>query len=155
MLKSKHVFLALLLATALQPIQLLAHGEDKLGPHKGYIRMPGSFHTEVKQQSPSSFVIYLLDMHWKNPSTHRSEVTAHVMRSIEANNPSSNQKIPLLCTAHRTSYLCQTTQGIAIQEGDQLFLQTTRDGQTGGVVTYDLPLRLTKTNTAHSAHSGH
>ncbi len=154
MLKVKRLSLAILLTISLQPTRLSAHGEDKLGPHKGYIRMPGSFHTEVTQQSPTSFVVYLLDMHWKNPTTHQSEVTAYVMRPTDQNN-SASQKIPLICTTHRNSYLCQTTQGAATQPGDQLLLKATRAGQAGGIATYDLPLRLTKTNTSHSAHRGH
>lgn len=133
-----------------------SHGEDKLGPHKGYIRMPGSYHTEVKQHGTSSFTIYLLDMHWKNPSTHQSEVTGYLMRSIRLKDGhNTDQKIPLMCTAHRTSFLCQTTQSIQTQPGDQLFLNTTRDGQKGGVVNYALPLSLAKKQDASTKHSGH
>ena len=41
------------------------HGMDKLGPHKGYVQMPGAFHTEVVQDKDGSFRIYLLDVEFK------------------------------------------------------------------------------------------
>ena len=39
-----------------------AHGEDKAGPHGGFIRMPGAYHTEVVPVSKNQAKVYLLDM---------------------------------------------------------------------------------------------
>ena len=39
--------MAFLVTFILMTSQSWAHGEDKYGPHKGFIRMPGAFHTEL------------------------------------------------------------------------------------------------------------
>jgi hypothetical protein len=64
-----------------------AHGEHKLGPHGGKIRMPGSFHTEVVSEGPKEVKVYLLDMKFQTLSTDKSFVSLkHVgNKKTEAN----------------------------------------------------------------------
>ena len=60
-----HTITALIFSTlTVLSVNLFAHGEDKPGPHGGYIRMPGSFHTEVVKEK-AGYRVYLLDINWK------------------------------------------------------------------------------------------
>ena len=68
----KRLFVLLLFILGSYSINVLAHGEDTPGPHRGYIRMPGAFHTEVVQSGTNLFKVYLLDLQWKNPSVKNS-----------------------------------------------------------------------------------
>ncbi len=58
-------------------LNVFAHGEDKPGPHGGFIRMPGAFHTEVVKEK-EGYRVYLLDINWKNPSVLDSAVLASI-----------------------------------------------------------------------------
>jgi hypothetical protein len=58
-----------------------AHGEDKYGPNKGYIKMPGSFHTEVVPSQDGSYRVYLLDLFNKNPTVKDSNVDFQIKDS--------------------------------------------------------------------------
>jgi len=108
---------------------VFAHGEDKAGPHGGYIRMPGAFHTEVVNEK-NGFRIYLLDINWKNPSVMDSSVSATVIQGKSKSN--------LKCTKESDSYLClsKTTQKGELQ------IIAKREGQTGTTAYYNLPLKF-------------
>jgi hypothetical protein len=53
---------------------LFAHGMNRPGPHGGFIRMPGAFHTELVDKG-SKMNVYLIDMSLKNPVVADSSVT--------------------------------------------------------------------------------
>ncbi len=111
----------------------LAHGMDKLGPHKGYIQMPGQFHTEVVQNKDGSFKIYLLDIEFKNPITKNSEVKAKIK---------SGRTTELKCMVMTDHFHCVGAK-VALNKGE-LYLTANRDGIKSNEVVYQLPLKLQK-----------
>lgn len=119
-----------------------AHGEEKPGPHGGHIRMPGAFHTEVVKEK-EGYRIYLLDINWKNPSVLDSSVSA----SIHA----GEKKTDLNCSKESDSYFCKSSLP---QKGD-LNINAKREGQTGGVATYKLPLKFEMPLSETQKHKGH
>jgi len=120
-------------------IDVFAHGEDRHGPHGGYIRMPGAFHTEVVKEK-QGYRIYLLDINWKNPTVENSSVQA----SLEV----GGKKTHLICSQEKDSYFCKSTQ----KPKGQLNVLAQRQGQAGGVAIYKLPLKLEVPETDHNAH---
>lgn len=125
-MKKQVFFISLLILVS---INALAHGEDRPGPHGGYIRMPGNFHTEVIQEK-TGFRIYLLDIHWKNPTVLDSSVSATLQIG--------RKKTELSCVKESKSFLCafkSPTKGV-------LTVIAKREGQTGAVANYNLPLTL-------------
>lgn len=117
-------------------LQVFAHGEDKPGPHGGYIRMPGAFHTEVLK-TKEGYRVYLLDMNWENPSIADSSVVA----TIHA----GKKKTELKCEKEKKSYLCKTK----LKEKGELEVTAKREGQMGNTAVYKLPLKFEKSNTGH------
>ncbi|MBX9766359.1 MAG: hypothetical protein K2X47_03730 [Bdellovibrionales bacterium] len=109
-----------------------SHGEDKPGPHGGFIRMPGAFHTEVLVQGQNQVRIYLLDIEWKNPSVKSSSVKAKIM---------GKKQFPAECKVQDEFYLCSFGKGAKLNSG-QLVIEAQREGQQGNPISYDLPLRL-------------
>lgn len=106
-----------------------AHGEEKPGPHGGHIQMPGAFHTEVVKEK-GGYRIYLLDINWKNPSILDSSVTAFIQVG--------QNKTNLHCSKESDSYLCISKLSL---KGD-LNIIAKREGQTGKVASYKLPLKF-------------
>lgn len=129
------------LLTALS-INVFAHGEDKPGPHGGYIRMPGAFHTEVIKDK-NGYRIYLLDINWKNPSVLDSSVSASIQ--------TGKKKSDLTCTKESDSYLCKSS----LPEKGELNIIAKREGQTGIVAKYKLPLKFEIPQDEMPAHNGH
>lgn len=115
-----------------------AHGEDKLGPHGGFIRMPGAFHTEVVPRE-NSIDIFLLDINWKNPSVKNSSVKV----SLE----NDGAKRDLLCNARKEFFSCTLPKGAELKKGS-FHLKAIRENASGAEMTYSLPLSVLK-------HSGH
>lgn len=120
-------------------LQIFAHGEDKPGPHGGYIRMPGAFHTEVLKIK-EGYRIYLLDMNWENPSVADSSVKATVKIG--------KKKTDLNCVKEKDSYLCKTK----LKEKGELEVTAKREGQMGNEAVYKLPLKFEKSKAAHEGH---
>ena len=110
------------------------HGEDKLGPNGGYVRMPGAYHTEVVPEGENKFRVYLLDINWKNPTVKSSEIKAQL---------TGKKKSPVKCEVQNDYFLCQLAEGVKLTSGT-LVLETTRDNQKGAKATYPLPLKLEK-----------
>jgi hypothetical protein len=131
----------LLIITFIQflSLQIFAHGEDKPGPHQGYIRMPGAFHTEVVKIK-EGYRIYLLDMNWKNPSVADSSVKATIV--------AGKRKTDLSCTKENDSYLCKTN----LKERGRLEITAKREGQMGNTVQYKLPLKFEDVDANHEDH---
>lgn len=111
---------------------VLAHGEDKPGPHGGFIQMPGSFHTELVPLSNTQLKIYLLDMAWKNPTTHNSEIT------LKSNSQKSKD---VKCSKKADHFLCELSQGNEITKKGSLELTAKRQGVPGNTIIYQTPLK--------------
>ena len=133
-------FLSVLILTAffIQG-QALAHGENKPGPHGGFIRMPGVFHTEVVPTGANSFNVYLLDMAWRNPSTKKSKVVAH-LKETKTN-----------CSIEADHFVCQLDKNADLKETGTLTIEAMREEKIGKPAIYPLPLKL----GAMSGHGGH
>lgn len=114
---------------------LWAHGEDKYGPHKGFIRMPGAFHTEVVLDSSQAVKVYLLDMEWKNPVTEKSRVQVSYVGS---RNISESAR----CVTKKNFFLCSFPRKVNLKTKGVLKIQATRVDQSGQEAVYDLPLKL-------------
>lgn len=124
-------------------LNVFAHGEDKPGPHGGYIRMPGAFHTEVVKEK-NGYRIYLLDINWKNPSVLDSDVKA----SIQV----GKNKTDLSCTKESDSYLCLSS----LPQKGVLNINSKREGQVGGIPSsYNLPLKFEIPKSEMPEHKGH
>lgn len=111
-----------------------AHGENQLGPHGGYIRMPGAFHTEVTADGPEQIRVYLLDVNWENPSTKNSTVAATWV---------SEERSKASCRAEKDFFVCKFARPLDLKRG-RIDVEATRENQSGARVSYPLPLRLQK-----------
>ncbi len=116
-------------------ILTFAHGEDKFGPHKGYIRMPGAFHTEVVPVGKNEIKVFLLDIEWKNPSVARSAVKVSII---------SEKTTEATCVAKDSYFLCSFPKQINLKKKAELQVLANREGQIGAVAKYNLPLKLEK-----------
>lgn len=126
--------------------QLFAHGEDKPGPHGGFIKMPGGYHTELVVNKDQSFHVFLLDMNFKNPTIRDS--------SVEATLTSKNQKIPFECSAmDRNHFHCKSEKKYTLGQG-KLTLDVVRE-KAKATAVYDLPLKLTGSTDQKMDHSHH
>lgn len=123
-------------------LTVFAHGEDKPGPHGGHIRMPGAFHTEIVKDK-EGYRVYLLDINWKNPSVLDSSVSANIQ--------AGKKKTNLSCAKESDSYLCKSS----LPEKGELNITAKREGQTGHVAKYKLPLKFEVHQNEMPAHSGH
>lgn len=117
----------------------LAHGEDKEGPHKGFIRMPGAFHTELVLDGKNKVIVYLLDLQWKNPSVKNSSLIMYLNDKIKAN-----------CEKKRNFFVCTFPKDVDLLKKGILKVTAVREDQKGMEVTYRLPLKLEVVNDEHS-----
>jgi len=137
----------ILMVMALLARGALAHGEDKAGPHGGFIRMPGAFHIEVLHDSASSrILIYLLDMEWRNPTISNSTASAKLKKKGKVQ--------PLKCQSKDLYFECLLPQGENLSKG-QLEILAKREMQQGNVAIYQLPLKLDGSDAKTNEHSGH
>lgn len=112
--------------------QAWAHGEERPGPHGGFIRMPGAFHTEVIPME-GGYKVVLLDIELRNPWVSQSSVKGYVARGGEL--------VRLDCTKHSDHFFCRLPAGASGTEG-RLELDASRAGGPAGRASYSLPLRL-------------
>lgn len=122
----------------------LAHGEDKPGPHGGFIRMPGAFHTEVLPQGKNKLKIYLLDINWKAPSVSQS--------SLEVTLEESNLKNKAQCHTKDDYYLCSFQNMVDLTKKGNLKVLAQRENQKGAEVSYELPFKLKIIDDGHGGH---
>lgn len=118
-----------------------AHGEDKAGPHGGYIQMPGAFHTELVPRGGDVVDIYLIDLHFQNATTKNSAVSVLWKGS-------DGQK-KLVCQPNKV--LAFRCQGVKIDGVGRLLVDATREAVKGNQVEYNMPLKL-KESAQHSDH---
>ena len=81
---------------------VLSHGEDRPGPHGGYVRMPSNYHTEIVLENNHTLKVYLLDINWKNPVVLNSSVEL----SHKANGKKQNSATAQ-CEAKDSHFLCR------------------------------------------------
>jgi hypothetical protein len=124
----------LLISHLLISTNAFAHGEDKYGPNKGYIRMPGSFHSELVPQSDGAFLVFLLDLQNKNPTLKDS--------SVELKLKDSKNTIVFKCTPMEDHFMCSNDKKVDINASGQLILKSKRLGIQARDAIYDLPLKL-------------
>ncbi len=120
-----------------------AHGEDKPGPHGGFIRMPGAFHTEVVPQGKTELKVFLLDIEWKNPSINKSKLQVTL---------NDNSKTKAQCSINDNYYLCSFPTSVDLTKKGELKVLPQRDGQKGAEVSYKLPLKFEVIDDGHGGH---
>jgi hypothetical protein len=113
---------------------VLAHGEDKLGPNNGFIRMSGSFHTELVPQMDGTFLIFLLDLQNKNSVVKNSFVDLRVR--------STKEVVILKCTAMEDHFHCTNDKKVNIFDDSRLVLKVKRLGIQSKEIVYVLPLKM-------------
>lgn len=111
-----------------------AHGEDKPGPHQGFIKMPGAFHTELVALNESTVQVYLLDMNFKNPIIKDSKVEGK-LRTKEG------VEMIFSCTPEKTYFQCPLPEPLTKHPGGKILIHAERSGSKGIPAVYDLPLK--------------
>ncbi len=106
------------------------HGENIPGPHGGYIRMPGGFHTELLIEN-NTLAVYLLDVEFNNPVVKRSNVSG-VYKG-------KNKQINFECTVKHDYFRCELPNDLNLETGE-INLKTNRLGMPAGIALYKLPL---------------
>ncbi len=139
----KRIPLAALAVTALLTTKAFGHGEDKKGPHGGFIRMPGAFHTEVVAKK-NALEVFFLDINWKEPVVKNSSAAVKIIRN--------GKEKDLQCRAQTDRFVCDLPKGEKLSSG-QLSITAKRGELPSGTAVYDLPLSLTKSNSQE--HEGH
>lgn len=137
---------SILLLSNLFITQAFSHGEDKYGPNKGYIRMPGTFHTEVVPQEDGSYLVYLLDVQNKNPKVQDSSV------DLELKTPSKS--INFVCAAQNQTYFhCKSAEVKKESKSGQIILKTKRNAIAAKEAIYNLPFKLEFPNKSKETNS--
>lgn len=126
------------LTFSLLTARAFAHGEDKPGPHGGFIRMPGAFHTEVVPVNKREIKVYLLDIEWKNPSIQRSKVQVEMNKIVKECSPQSEPY-----------FVCSFSPKVDLTKKGSLKIKAQREGQIGNEVIYELPLKLQVIDDGH------
>lgn len=134
----------------------LGHGEDRLGPMGGYLRMPGAYHTELIPTSNQEIRVRLLDINWQNPSVKNSAVSLWI--------PSSKTEITCASQAG-DDFICPLPAKMDLKKKGRLVVRSVREGQKGNEAVYELPLKLSpvhqrrpkpqSTDHSHQGHQGH
>ncbi len=123
-------FLVMLVLIGFSSAVVFAHNEDKPGPHGGFIRMPGGFHTELVMKQ-KYLEIYLLDFDFKHPQVANSSVKVSLKQGTEEKT--------LMCRPKKDRFICDLPKGYNSKQGN-IVVSATRDGMGGGLAVYDFPL---------------
>lgn len=115
-----------------QPI--FAHSEDALGPHNGYIKVPGEYHVEVVPDK-DTLNIMLLDAKLKNPTVLNSQIKVKIKNGSNA--------YVLRCESMENYFSCPVSEKILSRKGT-LVIESSRQLTKGDTVEYPLPLKLTE-----------
>lgn len=120
-----------------------AHGEDKPGPHGGFIRMPGVFHTELLPDGANVLKVYLLDVNWKNPSVKDSSLKIRYGKKGEFAKCEVREQL---------FYSCRFSSKVDLTKKGLLTVSSMREKSKGNDVTYPLPLKLVDYDKEHQGH---
>lgn len=129
----KKVLLATMLLSG--STTLLAHGEDALGPHDGFVRMPGAYHVETIP-SKDALDIMLLDVNFKNPTVLNSTVKVSIK--------SGKHVYHLSCESMDNYFTCPVSTKM-LNRGT-LVVESVRQQSEGLPVEYPLPLHVENIN---------
>lgn len=110
-----------------------AHGMNKHGPHGGYIKMPGAFHTELVDNGTKMHV-YLLDMVFKYPMIENSSVKIKYVGKTE---------IEFTCSKNVDHFVCEKPKDV-LTNYKEVILNTIRNNNKAREAIYRLPLNLEK-----------
>jgi hypothetical protein len=110
---------------------IFAHGMNKPGPHGGFIKMPGAYHTEVVNKD-NKMLVYLIDMNFKNPMNTNSSV------SVTYKGPKSES---LECLKEKDYFVCATPKE-GLKKMQELIVHSTRNNILASNAIYKLPLKL-------------
>lgn len=138
----KSLLVAGVFVTSLMSQYAFGHGEDKAGPHGGFIRMPGAFHTELVPVNSNTLNVYLLDINWKNPTVKGSSL---IVTHKESNSAGA-------CKASSEFYVCQFPKNVDLTKQGELSVEAQRENQKGMLVVYELPFKLKKVDDGHGGH---
>lgn len=116
-----------------------AHGNGRPGPHGGHIQMPGAFHTELVIAEGLARV-YLLDMAFRDPTTHQSSVVVSLSNSSDK---------PPSCAPKENFFHCQLPKDWS--KASTLTIAATRKGLKGRAAVYKLPLAFSATGAVAPA----
>jgi hypothetical protein len=125
----------LFLTLALFPSLGFAHGTEKPGPHGGFIKMPGGFHTEVLLVNSRTLKVYLLDFNWKNATVKDSSVSVLFVNG--------GKDTKLNCKPKKSSFECSALNTTFGTHGS-FRITANRMNNKGAEVEYNLPLSLMK-----------
>jgi hypothetical protein len=109
---------------------LFAHGMNSYGPHGGYIKMPGAFHTELVNKG-SQLNIYLLDMAFKTNMTNNSTVKIKYI---------GNKELKYQCIKTLDHFNCKKPSNL-LSNYKKIIITTIKDNKSTDA-EYDLPLKL-------------
>lgn len=124
-------YMTVISLVSLFSINTMAHGEDKLGPHGGHIRMPGPFHTELVYKSSTEIEIYLLDIQFQNP------VIANSVVKISAKSKGKTENLNCQAQESTKSFKCTAKSDLS---QSTLTLVAKREAAQGNEAIYKLPL---------------
>ncbi len=130
----------------LSPLFAFPHGEDKAGPHGGFIRMPGAYHTEIVLDGKNKLKVYLLNMQWKTPSIVNSKLQISYV---------GKDTLSATCKTEKNFYLCTFSAAVDLTKEGSLKVASQREGQEGMEVTYPLPLKLEIPAASKKNHESH
>lgn len=111
-----------------------AHGEDKPGPHGGFIKMPGTFHTELLPDNDGNFLVYLVDLQNQAPTVKDSTVSLKIKNATT--------EVPLDCMKMDDHFHCVSNTKVTITKESKVVILATRLGVRAPKIAYDLPLKL-------------
>lgn len=135
------LLLSTLLSTLFSTLAIHAMGDDKFGPHKGYIRMPGNIHTEVVPTSETKFKVYVLDIKMKTTKVKDTKIEVE-LETAEATAEKTAEKIPATCKDSKGKYFeCELPKG-NLSSG-KLWVKVSRGTTSAIPAVYELPLKLT------------
>lgn len=126
-----------------------AHGEDKPGPHGGYIEMSKNIHTEVNPDKDGSFHIFLLDGNFENPTVKDSSLKVSIKPAKKG------KSLEFGCEVMGgTHFHCKPKSKAPLPKDGQLVLHAVRDGVQAGEITYELS-KLKVLESKKEDHSSH
>lgn len=114
-----------------------AHGENELGPHNGFIKMPGAYHVEVIP-GKDTLDVMLLDANFKNATVLNSHIKVKISNG--------KQTYALRCESMDNYFSCPISAKLLARNG-KLHIESERQLNAGMPVEYSLPLQVDKIQT--------
>lgn len=110
---------------------LFAHGMNKPGPNGGFIKMPGTFHTELLEKGEKVHV-YLLDINFKDPTTLDSSVKIKYNGAVA---------IEFNCSKKNNFFVCDKPAS-GLKDVSEIVVNAVRKNTKANEAVYKVPLKL-------------